>query len=338
MIIVMSQEATKPQIDHVIETIKELGYTPHPIHGEQRTVIGAIGDERGKFRLESLANLVAVESVMPILSPYKLVGRELQGEPTIVPVGDLTVGGNEFMLIAGPCSVESREQILTVAAAVKKSGAQYLRGGAFKPRSSPYAFQGMEEEGLKLLKEASELTGLKIVTEVITPTDVLLVAKYADVLQVGARNMSNFALLKDLGKISKPIILKRGMAATVNDLLMAAEYIVSEGNPNVILCERGIRTFETATRNTLDLSAVPLIKDRSNLPIIVDPSHGCGIKKLIAPLSNAAVACGADGLMIEVHPQPEVAFSDGAQSLLPKEFDVMMKDIRKYLKLAGKHL
>ena len=338
MIIVMHRDATKEQVDHVIDRVKELGYTPHPIYGEKKTVIGAIGDERGKFRLESLASVPGVEVVMPILAPFKLVGTELKSEPTVIDIGEHSVGGGEFMLIAGPCSVESRDQIVSVARAVKKAGAQYLRGGAFKPRSSPYSFQGLEEEGLKLLKEAAEITGLKIVTEVITPTDVLLVAKYADVMQVGARNMTNFTLLKDLGKIMKPVILKRGMSATVQDLLMAAEYIVSEGNSNVILCERGIRTFETATRNTLDLSAIPLIKTKSHLPIIVDPSHGTGVRNLIGPMSKAAIASGADGLMIEVHPNPETAFSDGAQSLLPDEFDKLVRELKKYLKLSGKRL
>jgi len=242
------------------------------------------------------------------------------------------------MLIAGPCSVESREQIVSTARSVKKAGAQYLRGGAFKPRTSPYSFQGLEEDGLKLLKEASGITGLKIVTEVITPTDVLLVAEFADVLQVGARNMNNYALLKDLGKIKKPVMLKRGMMATVQDFLMAAEYIASEGNPNIILCERGIRTFETATRNTLDLSVVPLLKMRTHLPVVVDPSHATGIRELIAPMSKAAVASGADGLMIEVHPDPEMAFSDGAQSLLPEQFDKLTKELKKYIKLEGKKL
>lgn len=338
MIIVMKTGAPNEQVDHVIDRIRELGYIPHPIYGEQKTVIGAIGDERGKFRLESLSSMQGVESVMPILSPYKLVGRELKSETTIISIDGHTVGGEEFMLIAGPCSVESRDQILTVAKSVKKAGAQYLRGGAFKPRTSPYSFQGLEEDGLKLLKEASEITGLKIVTEVITPTDVLLVNKYADVLQVGARNMTNYALLKDLGKIEKPVMLKRGMSATIQDLLMSAEYIASEGNQNIILCERGIRTFETATRNTLDLSAVPLLREKSNLPIIVDPSHGTGIRSLVGPMSKAAVACGADGIMIEVHHEPEKAFSDGAQSLMPGEFAALVKELVKYLKLEGKKL
>ena len=238
MIIIMNRNADKKQIEHIIDRIKELGYTPHPIYGEQRTVIGAIGDERGKFRLEYLAGVPGVERVMPILTPFKLVGRDLMTEPTVIKIGEHTVGGEEIMIIAGPCSVESREQIISMAKSVKKAGAQFLRGGAFKPRTSPYSFQGLEEDGLKYLKEASDITGLKIVTEVITPTDVILVAKYADVMQVGARNMSNFSLLKDLGKINKPIILKRGMSATIQDLLMAAEYIVSEGNEDVILCEK----------------------------------------------------------------------------------------------------
>ena len=336
MIIVMQKGATKEQIDHVIDRIKELGYTPHPIYGEKRTVIGAIGDERGKSRLESLGGVPGVDSIMPILKPYKLVGRELKTADSIVKVGDHTIGGDEFMMIAGPCSVESREQIMSIAKSVKKAGAQYLRGGAFKPRTSPYAFQGLEEEGLKLLREASQATGLKIVTEVISRTDVLLVAKYTDILQVGARNMTNFSLLKDLGKIDKPILLKRGMAAKVEDLLMAAEYIASEGNSDIILCERGIRTFETATRNTLDLSAIPAIKAQSNLPVVIDPSHSTGVRKYVAPMSKAAVAAGADGLMIEVHNNPEEAYSDGAQSLLPDEFTILMKELKRYLKLEGK--
>jgi len=338
MIIVMHKNATKEQIEHVIKRIKSFGYKPHPIYGEKKTVIGAIGDERGKFRLESLSSVPGVEVVMPILTPYKLVGKDLVDKPTVVRIGEHSVGGDEFMLVAGPCSVESREQILETAKAVKKAGAQYLRGGAFKPRTSPYSFQGLEEEGLVLLKEAAEATGLMVVTEVITPTDVLLVAKYADVLQVGARNMMNYALLKDLGKISKPVILKRGLSATIQDFLMAAEYIVSEGNPNVILCERGIRTFENSTRNTLDLSAVPVVKSKSHLPIIVDPSHGTGYRHLVAPMAKAAVASGADGLMIEVHPNPEEAYSDGAQSLLPDQFESLVKELRKYLKIAGKRL
>ncbi len=338
MIIVMQTGAPKDQVEHVIDCIRELGYTPHPIYGEQKTVIGAIGDERGKFRLESLASMPGVETVMPILTPWKLVGRDLKRERTVIHIGEHSVGGDEFMMIAGPCSVESREQIIAVAKAVKKAGAQYLRGGAFKPRTSPYAFQGMEEDGLKLLKEAAELTGLKIVTEVITPTDVLLVNKYADILQVGARNMTNYALLKDLGKIDKPVMLKRGLSATIQDLLMSAEYIASEGNQNIILCERGIRTFETATRNTLDLSAVPLLKEKSHLPIIVDPSHGTGIRSLVGPMAKAAVAGGADGLIIEVHNEPEKAFSDGAQSLHPEEFASLVKELAKYIRLEGKRL
>jgi len=338
MIIVMQEGAAKEQIDHVIDRIRDLGYTPHPIYGDKRTVIGAIGDERGKFRLESLASVPGVEVVMPILKPYKLVGRELKTESTVIRIGEHTVGAHEFMLVAGPCAVESRSQIISTAKSVRKAGAQYLRGGAFKPRTSPYAFQGLEEEGLKLLKEASQVTGLRIVTEVITPADVLLVAKYADVLQVGARNMTNYTLLKDLGKIEKPVMLKRGMAATIQDLLMAAEYIASEGNSNIILCERGIRTFETATRNTLDLSAIPVLKQNTHLPVIVDPSHGTGLRNLVAPMSKAAVAVGADGLMIEVHPNPEEAFSDGAQSLMPDEFAGLVGELRNYLKLAGREL
>jgi len=275
---------------------------------------------------------------MPILKPFKLASKEMRKERTIVKVGKYSIGGSQFVVMAGPCSVETREQILKSAEVVKKAGAQVLRGGAFKPRTSPYSFQGLEEEGLKLLAEAREKTGMPFVTEVITPTDVTLVAEYADMLQIGARNMQNFALLKEVGKIKKPILLKRGMSNTLKELLMSAEYIMSQGNYNVVLCERGIRTFEDYTRNTCDLSAVPALKELSHLPVIVDPSHGTGVRSLIAPLSKAAVAVGADGLIIEVHPNPEEAYSDGAQSLMPKQFEKLMEEVKKYLLLEGKHL
>jgi 3-deoxy-7-phosphoheptulonate synthase len=334
----MKPGATKAEFNHVIEKIKEYGFQAHPIVGTERTVIGCVGDERSKTQLQSLEVAPGVESVMPILKPFKLASREMRKEKTVVKVGKYSIGGLQFVVMAGPCSVETREQILKSAEVVKKAGAQVLRGGAFKPRTSPYSFQGLEEEGLKLLAEAREKTGMPFVTEVITPTDVTLVAEYADMLQIGARNMQNFALLKEVGKIKKPILLKRGMSNTLKELLMSAEYIMSQGNYNVVLCERGIRTFEDYTRNTCDLSAVPALKELSHLPVIVDPSHGTGVRSLIAPLSKAAVAVGADGLIIEVHPNPEEAYSDGAQSLMPKQFEKLMEEVKKYLLLEGKHL
>jgi 3-deoxy-7-phosphoheptulonate synthase len=339
MIIVMKKDAAREQIEHVFDRIRELGYKVHPIYGTERTVIGAIGDERGKFRLKSLESVPGVESVIPILKPYKLVSSELKNEPSVVRVGDdVAFGSSQFVLIAGPCSVESREQIIETARRVKAAGARMLRGGAFKPRTSPYSFQGLEEEGLELLAEAREKTGLKIVTEVITPQDITLVARYADVLQIGARNMQNFALLKQVGLTDKPILLKRGISATVNEYLMSAEYILSQGNLNVILCERGIRTFETATRNTLDMAAIPLIKHLSHLPIIIDPSHGTGIPRLVSPMTKAAAACGADGAIIEVHANPEEALSDGEQALSPDQFDQLVKELKPILKAEGRVL
>lgn len=338
MIIVMEKGATKEQTEHVFDRIREMGYEVHPIYGVERTVIGAIGDERGKAQLQSLESVAGVERVVPILQPFKLVGRELKTEPTIVEVGDVRFGSEQFVVIAGPCAVETRGRTLQIAERVSKAGAKLLRGGAFKPRTSPYSFQGLEEEGLRILAEAREKTGLLIVTEVMNPQDILLVAKYADVLQVGARNMQNFGLLKQIGHLNKPVLLKRGMMATVKEWLMSAEYIVSEGNTEVILCERGIRTFEEYTRNTLDLSAVPLVKELSHLPVIVDPSHGTGVRSLVPPMAKAAVAVGADGLIIEVHPNPEEAYSDGPQSILPDEFDRLMEEIQGYLSLEGRTL
>ena len=338
MIIVMEKGATKEQTEHVFDRIREMGYEVHPIYGVERTVIGAIGDERGKAQLQSLESVAGVERVVPILQPFKLVGRELKTEPTIVEVGDVRFGSEQFVVIAGPCAVETRGRTLQIAERVSKAGAKLLRGGAFKPRTSPYSFQGLEEEGLRILAEAREKTGLLIVTEVMNPQDILLVAKYADVLQVGARNMQNFGLLKQIGHLNKPVLLKRGMMATVKEWLMSAEYIVSEGNTEVILCERGIRTFEEYTRNTLDLSAVPLVKELSHLPVIVDPSHGTGVRSLVPPMAKAAVAVGADGLIIEVRPNPEEAYSDGPQSILPDEFDRLMEEIQGYLSLEGRTL
>jgi 3-deoxy-7-phosphoheptulonate synthase len=345
MIIVMNSEATKEQIDHVIDRVQQLGLRVHPIYGELRTVIACVGDEREKSGLQVLESVDGVERVVPILKPFKLASREWShSAKTIVKVRagnngpEVFVGPKTFVVMAGPCSVENREQILLSAEIVRKAGATVLRGGAYKPRTSPYSFQGLEEEGLKLLAEAREKTGLAIVTEVITPTDVPLVAEYTDILQVGARNMQNFALLKEVGKLRKPILLKRGMSNTLNELLMSAEYILSQGNPDVILCERGIRTFEDYTRNTCDLSAVPALKELSHLPVIVDPSHGTGVRSLVTPISKAAVAVGADGLIVEVHPNPEKAFSDGAQSLLPQQFIDLMGWIRKLTEIEGKEL
>jgi 3-deoxy-7-phosphoheptulonate synthase len=344
MIIVMKAGASQQQIEHVFEKVQELGFRVHPIYGELRTVIACVGDERGKYRLQALETLDGVENVVPILKPFKLASREWNESRTVITIPapnesnlpPVIIGNGTIVIMAGPCSVESREQILLSAELVKKSGAKVLRGGAFKPRTSPYAFQGLEEEGLKLLAEAREKTGLLIITEVITPTDVPLVADYADILQVGARNMQNFALLKDIGKFKKPVLLKRGQSSTLKELLMSAEYIMSQGNEQVILCERGIRTFEEYTRNTCDLSAVPALKELSHLPVIVDPSHGTGVRSLVTPLAKAAIAVGADGLIIEVHPHPEAAFSDGAQSLTPEQFEILMEWVRKLAQLENK--
>jgi len=346
MIIVMKAGAAQQHIDRVFEKVQELGFRVHPIYGELRTVIACVGDERGKYRLQALETLDGVENVVPILKPFKLASREWNESRTTITIPapnqsnlpPVIIGNGSIVVMAGPCSVESSEQILLSAELVKKAGAKILRGGAFKPRTSPYAFQGLEEEGLKLLAEAREKTGLLVITEVITPTDVPLVADYADILQVGARNMQNFALLKDIGKIKKPVLLKRGQSSTLKELLMSAEYIMSQGNEQVILCERGIRTFEDYTRNTCDLSAVPALKELSHLPVIVDPSHGTGVRSLVTPLAKAAIAVGADGLIIEMHPHPEAAFSDGAQSLTPDQFEILMKWVRKLALLEDKKL
>lgn len=339
MIIVMKQGASKEALAEVKKRIKELGYKPHVIHGETRNVIGAVGDERGKAVLHTLESLPGVESVVPILKPYKLASREVKPEPSVVEIAPgLTVGGGQLVVMAGPCAVESEAQIVETAHAVKAAGATVLRGGAFKPRTSPYSFQGMEEDGLKLLALAREATGLPIITEVVNPRDVELVAKYADILQVGARNIQNFALLKMLGRLDKPILLKRGMATTIQEFLMSAEYILAEGNRRVLLCERGIRTFETATRNTLDISAVPVLKEQTHLPVIIDPSHATGHASLVPSMCYASVAAGCDGLIVEVHPCPEKAASDGPQSLRPAEFAAMMEKLRAFAAVADKHL
>lgn len=338
MIIVLKPGTKKEEYDHVIDRVKEFGFKPHPIVGEERTVIACVGDERGKAQLQQMESLDYVESIVPILKPFKLASNETKKKRTTIKIGNAEFGNSQFVVIAGPCSVETREQILQSAEQVKKAGAQMLRGGAFKPRTSPYSFQGLEEEGLKLLAAAREKTGLPFATEVISPGDVALVAQYADMLQIGARNMQNFALLKEVGKAKRPILLKRGMSSTYKELLMSAEYVMSQGNYEVVLCERGIRTFEDYTRNTFDLTAVPALKEMSHLPIIVDPSHGTGIRSLIPPMAKAAVPVGADGIIIEVHPNPEKAFSDGAQSLTPDQFGALMNDLRRYLPLENKHL
>jgi 3-deoxy-7-phosphoheptulonate synthase len=329
MIIVLRAGATDAEVNAVCERITAMGYRPHTIRGELRTVIGAIGDERDKDDLRSLEQIECVESVKPILQPFKLASREVRPSPTVVHIDGVEVGGPRVVVMAGPCSVESRPQVLEVAQKVKAAGATVLRGGAFKPRTSPYAFQGLEEEGLKLLAEAKRETGLPIVTEVMEPDKVEMVAAHADILQVGARNVQNFSLLRRVAECGKPVLLKRGMATSIQEFLLSAEYILTGGNPNVILCERGIRTFETSTRFTLDLNAVPVMKRLSHLPVLVDPSHGTGHWEYVAPMARAGIACGADGLLIEVHPRPETALSDGPQSLKPDRFATLMSGLRR---------
>ena len=335
----MEASTDQKHIDEVIKKIKSLGYSPHIIKGIERTIIGAVGDEREKTRLQSLESMSGVESVVPILKPHKLASRQVRTEGSTISVNkNVKVGAKEFIVMAGPCSVESEKQIVETAKAVKASGAKVLRGGAFKPRTSPYSFQGLEEEGLKLLALAREETGLPFVTEVMNPREVDLVAKYTDVIQIGARNVQNFSLLKEIGRLKKPTLLKRGMMTTIQEFLMSAEYVMSEGNHQVILCERGIRTFETATRNTLDISCIPVLKNETHLPIIIDPSHATGHWQFINPMSKASAAAGADGLMIEVHMKPEESFSDGAQTLKPSKFDRLMKELRPFVEAAGKAL
>jgi 3-deoxy-7-phosphoheptulonate synthase len=328
MVIVMKKNATESQIGHVIKWVESIGYGAHPSHGVERTIIGVVGNDRGKAQLRNAGYLPGVEKIVPILKPFKLASREAKEEDTIVRVGDLEIGGPEFIVMAGPCSIESEEQLMESAYIAKKGGAHILRGGAFKPRTSPYSFQGLEEEGLKILEKVREKTGMPVVTEVLNTTDVDVVEEHADILQIGARNVQNFPLLKKVGHARKPVLLKRGMMTTIEELLMSAEYILSCGNDKVILCERGIRTFETATRNTLDISAVPVLKELTHLPITVDPSHAAGHWKYVIPLARGAVAVGADGLLIEVHPEPEKALSDGIQSLKPENFYQLMEEVR----------
>jgi 3-deoxy-7-phosphoheptulonate synthase len=337
MMIVMQESASTEDVDRILERLESAGARGHVSTSDVATVIGVMG-ERDVIAGLPLEAYPGVDKVVPILKPYKLVSREFRRSDTVITVGGTSVGGGHICLIAGPCSVETREQLLEAAVAAKAGGATMLRGGAYKPRTSPYAFQGLGVEGLEILAEAREKTGLPIVTELMDPRHLDDVVKYSDVIQIGARNMQNFQLLSAVGEVSLPVLLKRGLAATLDELLMAAEYIVKEGNSNVILCERGIRTFETATRNTLDISAIPILKQRSHLPVVVDPSHATGKVDLVEPLSLAAIAAGADGLMIEMHPTPETALSDGAQSLDPAQFARVTAHIRDIIDWAGKTL
>jgi 3-deoxy-7-phosphoheptulonate synthase len=328
MIIVLKPHSGDAEINHIVERIQELGLKAHISRGEQRTIIGVIGDE-SKLQAEPLQAITGVEQVLPILKPFKLASREFHKSDTIVHVGRVKVGGGSLAMIAGPCAIESFEQMDTIAGHVRQAGANILRGGAFKPRTSPYSFQGLGEAGLKILHDVGQKHGIATVTEVMDPRQIELVERYADMLQIGARNMQNFDLLKEIGQTRKPVLLKRGMSATVKDLLMSAEYVLAEGNGQVILCERGVRTFEDSTRNMLDLSAVPNVKGMSHLPIIVDPSHATGRPDLIPAMARAAVAAGADGVHIEVHHCPEKALSDGPQALLPQQYASVMKDLKE---------
>ncbi|MBC8426152.1 3-deoxy-7-phosphoheptulonate synthase [bacterium] len=335
MIIVMNESATIAQIGQVIRAVEDLGLFARPSRGENRTVIGVVGivDEA---QIAPLVDMEGVDQVAPYSRAFKLVNREFQNAPTVISLGDFAIGGPEFVVMAGPCSVESEAQVRETAEAVRACGARILRGGAFKPRTSPYSFMGMGEEGLRILRTTADDTGLKVVTEVMAPEQVPLVCRYADILQIGTRNMQNYALLEAVGKVRVPVMLKRGMMSTVEELLLAAEYILANGNSQVILCERGIRTFEKATRNTCDISAIPVIKSQSHLPVVVDPSHAVGVRAYVAPLARAALAAGADGIIVEVHPRPEEALSDGAQSLRPPQFAVLMDELRAMAGALGR--
>ena len=334
MIISMKPGASREQVDRVCDRIQEMGFAVRSIQGDERVVIAAVGLGEVTHAIEVLRSVEGVENGVPISAPYKLVSKQVKSDPTVVRADEASIGGDEFAIIAGPCSVETEKQIMACAEAVAKSGGRFLRGGAFKPRTSPYSFQGLEEEGLRLLRMAGDSFGLKIVTEVMTVTNVQLVADYADVLQIGARNVQNFPLLQEVGATTScPVMLKRGQSATIEEFLLSAEYIVTNGNPNVILCERGIRTFESATRNTLDINAVPVLNQLTHLPVILDPAHATGKRALIPPLMRAAVAVGADGAMVEIHPEPERAWSDGAQSMTLDSFSEMIQDLQPYLEL-----
>ena len=335
MVIVMRPGVTDREIEEIVQLLHETGLEAHISRGEFRTVIGVIGDDELVMQVPFQA-YPTVERVVPIMKPYKLASRDFQSEATVVTVNGIQVGGGTFTVIAGPCSVESEDQVVKAARIAKQAGARLFRGGAFKPRTSPYSFQGLGEEGLELLAKAREETGLPIVTELLDVRDLELVYRYADVLQVGARNMQNFLMLKELGGQDKPVLLKRGMSATVEEWLMAAEYVLKEGNGKVILCERGIKTFETGTRNTLDISSIPLVRSLSHLPVIVDPSHATGVRDLVPPLCLAALAAGADGVMVEMHPWPREALCDGSQSLTPEGFEAMMEEIARLAEFLGK--
>jgi 3-deoxy-7-phosphoheptulonate synthase len=338
MIIILKSGMGDAAIDDVCRRVTEMGYAPHIIRGEFKTIVAAVGEERGRPDLRLLEAVETVESVMPVQQPFKLASREVRAEPSEVRVNGIAIGGKAVIVMAGPCSVESEAQVQEVADAVKAAGAKILRGGAFKPRTSPYAFQGLKEQGLKYLADARKRTGLPVVTEVLETESVELVAQYTDIMQIGARNIQNFTLLRRVGEMGKPVLLKRGMATSIQEFLLSAEYILAAGNPNVILCERGIRTFETSTRFTLDLNAVPVLKKLSHLPVVVDPSHGTGHWDLVAPMAKGAVACGADGLIIEVHPKPEEALSDGPQSLKPAKFAQLMRELRPVAEAVGRSL
>ncbi|MFZ5996488.1 MAG: 3-deoxy-7-phosphoheptulonate synthase [Nitrospirota bacterium] len=338
MIVVMKMGATEEDLKLVCKKAEELGFTPHVIYGKERNVVGLVGVGGNRDEVNILEDFEGVDRIVPISKPYKLASKEVKREASVVDVSGVKIGGEEIVVIAGPCSVESETQMIKVAEQVKSAGAKMLRGGAFKPRTSPYAFQGLGEEGLKYLAKAREATGLPVVTEVVNPKDIDLVYKYADMFQVGARNIQNFALLSLLGQTKKPVLLKRGMSTTIDEFLMATEYILSEGNRNVVLCERGIRTFETATRSTLDISCVPVVKAKSHLPIIIDPSHAAGHVQYVPALSKAAIAVGADGLIIEVHPEPEKALCDGAQSLNPAQFVTLMGEMKTIALAVGRYL
>jgi len=337
MIVVLKPGMAQKEVQAVADRIESLGLKAFVVVGKERTIIGAIGDERLLVD-QTLESFPGVEKVLPILKPYKLVSREFQAEDTVIKVGGCEIGGKKIHVMAGPCSVESQEQVLGAAIPAKEAGATFLRGGAFKPRTSPYSFQGLGEEGLNHLAHARKMTGLAIITEVLDPRDLDLVYRYTDILQIGARNMQNFKLLTEVGKLDKPVMLKRGMSASIQEFLLSAEYIAAEGNRRIILCERGIRTFETETRNTLDLSAVPILKQLSHLPVFIDPSHSTGKWELVTPMALAGVAAGADGLLIEVHPRPEVALCDGPQSLKPEKFSALMRNLRKVAEAVGRDM
>lgn len=334
----MKQGTTEEQVREIAALVEKLGFTPHLSRGEVRTIIGVVGAKDKSTAQQMFASMETVESVIPILKPFKLASTEMHREPTVVDVDGEKIGGGKISIIAGPCSVESEEQILRIARGIKECGGRLLRGGAYKPRTSPYAFQGLEEEGLRFLRQAKDETGLKIVTEIVAIGDTDLLAEYADMIQIGARNCQNYALIKAVGQTKKPVLLKRGMATTVKEFLQAAEYILSEGNPNVVLCERGIRTFEDSTRNTLDLNAVALMKRWTHLPVLVDPSHGTGVRELVIPMSRASIAAGADGLLVEVHDRPEEAFSDGPQSLKLHNFAECIREVAKIAAVMGRSM